>query len=793
MNSRDGATAVVHHACRPGSLFSIILHLSFAAVFPARAGITAPADIDGDIVVTGRKSAGLTEEGSADFTYDESDIGTFGAATIGDLIGQLSSKTQDGSANRNEQPAVLLNGRLITNLAEISDLPAEAAAQVSILSRNAGLRHGAPSAQRIVSISLKPRYKSLVVQATAETAGTYQGQRSSINHTLTRIQGEKRLNVMLSAARKPAISTKRTPREGQIDFPAGTIPITNLEQGVTNIMYNVVPAEYGFRGSISGGFRLGGDISVSPIGAFDYRSTTATSFTPEGLPVAPSVYQQRTKSLSWSLGVRAAADIGRWTSSFSINVGRKASRAESGQSRAKTPVSINLWQGEGGNGTSEIPGDPVGTRISELSAIYTNSRSGTLTGDMLANGPLWAVPAGRVTASVRINVEGTNATSKSPGDVVHVSTRGVQGQVGLNLPITSPHHDFLRYLGDLSANVMLSAGAYSGSGGSLNRLIGLNWKPVQSISLAVSNMRDRISPPVEDLASPSIVTPDVPVYDYRFLRTALVTQITGGVVRSPKTTSSGLNLSLVVAPKTLKGFTVTVDGTRITSRNSTISLPALSEITEKAFPERYIRDNRGILIAVDNRPVSIDQIEKNVGRLGLDVMRRISQVGPKEDREGGIVVRASTHLTHTFSNRMRLSKGDPVLDVSSGALRVGGGEPVNVIDCEAAISFDQAGLVLKGNWQGGTRLIETAETRVSRLSFEPLSVLSLRFFFDAGYFPFYAGDPFFKGTRITVSVNNIANARQKVRDELGNTPKSYQPVYLDALGRVFRLELRKRF
>ena len=45
--------------------------------------------------------------------------------------------------------------------------------------------------------------------------------------------------------------------------------------------------------------------------------------------------------------------------------------------------------------------------------------------------------------------------------------------------------------------------------------------------------------------------------------------------------------------------------------------------------------------------------------------------------------------------------------------------------------------------------------------------------------------------RVSVGVENIFDQRLKVRDGLGETPLSYQPDYLDPLGRTFRISLRK--
>ena len=47
--------------------------------------------------------------------------------------------------------------------------------------------------------------------------------------------------------------------------------------------------------------------------------------------------------------------------------------------------------------------------------------------------------------------------------------------------------------------------------------------------------------------------------------------------------------------------------------------------------------------------------------------------------------------------------------------------------------------------------------------------------------------------RVSLAIDNLFDARQQVRDRLGATPFSYQPGYLDPLGRSVRLSVRKLF
>jgi outer membrane receptor protein involved in Fe transport len=53
--------------------------------------------------------------------------------------------------------------------------------------------------------------------------------------------------------------------------------------------------------------------------------------------------------------------------------------------------------------------------------------------------------------------------------------------------------------------------------------------------------------------------------------------------------------------------------------------------------------------------------------------------------------------------------------------------------------------------------------------------------------------PLLKNTRVTLGINNVFDARQRVTDGTGTVPLRYQPFLIDPTGRFVELELRKLF
>ena len=82
----------------------------------------------------------------------------------------------------------------------------------------------------------------------------------------------------------------------------------------------------------------------------------------------------------------------------------------------------------------------------------------------------------------------------------------------------------------------------------------------------------------------------------------------------------------------------------------------------------------------------------------------------------------------------------------------------------------------------------------SDLRFSDLTTLNLRLFVnldDRGSLTEKV--PFLKGSRIAFKIDNIFNDIQTVRDGSGLIPLSYQPGFVDPVGRYVEIDFRKRF
>jgi iron complex outermembrane receptor protein len=161
-------------------------------------------------------------------------------------------------------------------------------------------------------------------------------------------------------------------------------------------------------------------------------------------------------------------------------------------------------------------------------------------------------------------------------------------------------------------------------------------------------------------------------------------------------------------------------------------------------------------------------------------------------------IQLGLYHTWTFADRILVAPGLPPLDLLNGsAVGSGGGTPRHQLDLQAGVFKDGYGARLTGTWQSGTTVRgapAVAGGTSSDLFFSSLTTLNLRLFADLGQnIPLMRKHPWVRGLRLSLSVDNILDTHLRVRDATGVTPLSYQPYYIDPVGRSVRFTIRKMF
>jgi outer membrane receptor protein involved in Fe transport len=354
---------------------------------------------------------------------------------------------------------------------------------------------------------------------------------------------------------------------------------------------------------------------------------------------------------------------------------------------------------------------------------------------------------------------------------------------------------------------------------------------------------------MSQLNDPTISTPNVPVYDFATGQSVNIVRIEGGNPNLSEETKRVLKFGVNLTPLKDKDLRFTANYTRTETEGSIASFPTITPELEAALPERFTRDLDGNLVSIDARPLNFQKAEQQEIRWGLNfstafgkpdpaAMARMNarsggqrgpgggaptvmrvqggpppgghsaggapsgggmrmQSGGGRGRSGGMMPgqgRFNISLYHTYriQDEITIRDGLPVLDLLDGAaIGARGGQSRNEVQLQMGAFKSGMGGFLNANWKESTR-INGGSSPDDDLSFSDLTTVNLNLFADlSSRERLVSRYPWLKGARISVGVENIFDQRLKVRDGLGETPLSYQPDYLDPLGRTFRISLRK--
>ncbi|HEU0067502.1 MAG TPA: TonB-dependent receptor [Sphingomonas sp.] len=448
------------------------------------------------------------------------------------------------------------------------------------------------------------------------------------------------------------------------------------------------------------------------------------------------------------------------------------------------------------------------------------------------------------------------ATSAALTTGGRVSRDTVNGQLNVDLPIASRGRAVLAGIGNLSINGNVAIDQLSDFGTLKTLGYGVNWSPIEAIRVIASVTDQDQAPTAQQLGNPSITTPNVRVFDYTRGTTATVTTISGGNPALNAQSSHTMKLGLTIKPRAKTDLTFTANYISAHTDDPIVSFPAATAAIEDAFGSRFTRDVDRNLLSIDQRPINFARSERSELRYGFNLslplksniqkqieafragtgpnpfeglrppggVRRGGDGGPPPGGApgegggggrgggfgggggrggfggpGGGGGRLQFALYHTwhFSDRVLVADGGPALDLLRGdAIGQSGGQPRHELEAQAGYSNNGIGVRFSADYASGTRVIggTSAASSTGTLNFGSLATANVRLFADFGQrLDLVKKHPWVRGLRLVVGVDNIANTRQRVTDEAGVVPTTYQPGYIDPLGRTVRVTVRKLF
>ncbi|MGN6063131.1 TonB-dependent receptor [Brevundimonas diminuta] len=561
---------------------------------------------------------------------------------------------------------------------------------------------------------------------------------------------------------------------------------------------------------------------------------------------APGALGRQTDTLSGQLGFLVDGYLGDWRWTVNGGYDRTETKTRTGRGLNDDALQAGVTAGtiDPFGDLGQLPANPFDTARSVSSKTSIEG---------VINGTAWEGPAGSLTSTFKVGFDSQSLDAKNlrfseEQQVSVFSERSLSrdrtsASGNFNLPIASRDREVRGALGDLSANLNLAYEDLSDFGGLSAYTVGLNWSPWEPVNFTASWADEQKAPSMSQLNDPTISTPNVPVYDFATGQSVNIVRIEGGNPNLSEETKRVLKFGVNLTPLKDKDLRFTANYTRTETEGSIASFPTITPELEAALPERFTRDLDGNLVSIDARPLNFQKAEQQEIRWGLNfstafgkpdpaAMARMNarsgggaptvmrveggtppgghsasgapsgggmrmQSGGGRGRGGGMMPgqgRFNISLYHTYriQDEITIRDGLPVLDLLDGAaIGARGGQSRNEVQLQMGAFKSGMGGFLNANWKESTR-INGGASPDDDLSFSDLTTVNLNLFADlSSRESLVSRYPWLKGARVSVGVENIFDQRLKVRDGLGETPLSYQPDYLDPLGRTFRISLRK--
>ena len=820
-----------------------------ALLLAAPAGAqTSDADTDYPdeeiVVIAERPRGAVVTEIPPVVELSEADIASFGASSVQDLLEAISSQTGSSRGRGSGRPVVLINGQRTSGFREIRDLPPEAIRTVQVFPEELALQYGYRPDQRVINFILKDNYTG--ISASAEYGVPTQGGqgRSELETTLTRIGKTSRININLEWQNNTAITESERniiqDSAGALvnlgDFRTLVAPSDNVE---LNANYSRA-FDNGMSLSLNGGYvhDKSRGLQGLPNGTLQVAGDPLFRYFTEYGPL-----NRTQESSTAQAGLTLNGNLAEWRWSLTSDYTHALTNTDTDRSGDITALQTAIDAG-----LVDPLASGYGPLLGEPTTDSARVTSQTLNNLATMSGSLLNLPSGTVTTTIRAGYNHENLDSRETRRGVLTTTSLARDKlstgINIDIPLADENIDVVEAIGKLSVNGNLGYADLSDFGGLVEFGFGLNWEPFDGLVFTASAIGEEAAPGIAQLGNPVIITPDVTTFDFVNGQTVLAAITTGGNPALLAEKRRDIKLAVNYRPEWLDGFSFLGEYFRNNSDNVASSFPLLTPEIEAAFPDRVTRDPSGQLIAIDRRPVNYANVSSERIRYGFDFSKRFGerrgggrgpgrpdrasrspdgaspggpprgdkpadatppqagQAAPPSTPRGGPGMggrprggrwQVSAYHTIRLQDRIRIRDGVDELDLLGGsAVGSSGGSPRHEFEINGGWFNNGIGFRLDGKHQVATRV--DGGLAGSDLRFSDLTTFNLRLFVnldDRGSLTEKV--PFLKGSRIAFKIDNIFNDIQTVRDSSGLVPLSYQPGYLDPVGRYVEIDFRKRF
>ncbi len=791
------------------------------------------ASLEDEIIVTAPRLRGqLDTDIAAEAELDEATIASYGASSIDELLEALEPMTRSGRGRGGGRPVMLVNGRRIAGFGAIRNIPPEAIAKVEIFPEEVALQYGYSATERVVNFVLKPNFRQVSLEA--EGGMPTQGGRfqHEIEPAFTAIGDNGRVNLNAGWEHKGLLL--ESDRDLLYDDPdrAAEAPFRSLLSRAD---------EYVIDGTLVRNIDKVTEASVS----VRFDQTDSLSLLGPDLGGAGDPLRRNNRSQNWTSSASVNGMLGDWrwsvtgnyadsdTRTFTDRAGGTRDRFDSSSQSfgANANISGEVIEGWAGPLRTSITGGYSGLRYdsrAERDVAVTTSDLGRDTPSVFGSLTVPLLDPDYDVGNVgRLSLT-LNAQAERPSDFTALTSWGAT----LNWGITDRLSLITSFKNDEAAPSMTQLGAApletpgvtyydfatgqtveittTTGGNPLLRAekrrdfkVGVNWEVplVENLRFSLDYNHNRsddttnsfplLTPEIE-AAFPDRVTraPDgtLLALDQRPVN---FDRATNSQIRWGFNISGSFAESKAAEPAAMRRSTggPGVGGAVRRPRGAGDAPPPAREGAAPPPPEGAAAPMHP---AGDGAASASPRPPRGGGGGGGGGAIMTRRGGAMFGGGRGGRWHMSLHHTLKLTDKVIIGPGIPELDLLNGsATGSDGGSNRHLVEWNAGMFYKGFGGRLRAKYDSGSRVIGGAN---GDLHFGDLATFDLRFFADLNQMPKLTDDlPFLKGSRLSLSVDNLFDAQRRITDATGTVPLNYQPGYIDSLGRYIELEWRKSF
>ncbi|MXP25062.1 TonB-dependent receptor [Altererythrobacter indicus] len=837
---------------------SIALAVAFLVSAPAYAqDVSQPegaVDDADEIIVVAEKLRGQVDAPQPPIlVLNEQDIAAYGAGSLAELIEVLAPQTGSGRG-RGGSPAFLVNGMRISSFREMRSYPPEAIKTIEILPEEVAQKYGFSADQRVINIILKDNFTSKQVEVGYGQPGKGGYSKEDAELTYLHLQGVNRFNVtgnltgtsMLTEAERNILQTDSSlsPVANDPNPAAYRSLVSKATEGEVTANWSRKLAENGASLSLNGTYELSDTTSLQGLNSVRLQDPAGNSVLRTFGAADPLENTSRTST--YSLGSTFNAPLGNWDISATLDSSFANSRTFTDRD-ADTDGLISAAKAGTFDIFGEIPDLGDAGRDTARTKTYAASTLVTAMGSPLT------LPAGDVSVTLDGGFDWKRIESADTRNVdrdIQLTRGDISAGANVGIPIASRREGVLDAIGDLYFNLSGGVDRLSDFGTLANWSAGFTWGVTPKLTFTATHIAEDTAPTLAQLGNPEIVTSNVQVYDLLNDETVLARVTSGGNPDLSKQSARDWKFGLQWELPFLERSNINIEYFRNRTNDVVASFPTLTPAIEAAFPDRVTRDADGMLIAIDQRPITFDQQKEERIDIGINLSGSFGKAetpadgrfqgrpgrGARGDRQagkpadstgaegsqqktpdesqnadgaektkqssggrrsrfgppGGGKGRWFVNLTNSIElrNRVWIAESGPVLDLLEGDALSSSGNPRYSAKLRGGMFYRGFGLRADGTYTGKSHVDGTS----SNVFFDDLITFDVRLFVDLGQQESLTKKlPLLKNSRISFKVDNVFDARQRVTNNEGEIPLRYQPYLIDPTGRFISLELRKLF